>query len=69
MKAAAEVARRLSRDSDAEISAEAVLESPYSLIGSVGDLVSKLRRIRERWGINFSSSARSTNRTSARARR
>ena len=29
-----------------------ILESPYSLIGSVSDLVDKLRRARERWGIN-----------------
>jgi probable F420-dependent oxidoreductase len=29
-----------------------VLESPYSLIGTVPDLVAKLREGRERWGIN-----------------
>ena len=52
LKAAREVAHGLSRDSGVEISPEDVLESPFSLIGSVGDLVAKLRRIRERWGIN-----------------
>jgi hypothetical protein len=34
------------------VSAEDVLESPYSLIGTVPDLVAKLRRARERWSIN-----------------
>jgi probable F420-dependent oxidoreductase len=34
------------------ISAQDVLESPYSLIGSVPDLVAKLRRARERWSVN-----------------
>ena len=34
------------------ITPEDVLESPYTLIGSVPDLVAKLRRGRERWGIN-----------------
>jgi probable F420-dependent oxidoreductase len=52
LKAAAELARRLSAASGVEVRAEDVLESPYSLVGSVADLVAKLRRIRERWGIN-----------------
>jgi hypothetical protein len=34
------------------IDARDVLESPYSLIGTVPDLVAKLRDGRERWGIN-----------------
>jgi probable F420-dependent oxidoreductase len=34
------------------ITAKDVLESPYSLIGTVPQLVDKLKRIRERWGIN-----------------
>ena len=29
-----------------------ILESPYSLIGTVRDLAAKLRVTRERWGIN-----------------
>jgi alkanesulfonate monooxygenase SsuD/methylene tetrahydromethanopterin reductase-like flavin-dependent oxidoreductase (luciferase family) len=35
-----------------EISAADVLESPFSLIGTVPSLVDKLRRLRDRWGIN-----------------
>ena len=34
------------------ISAEDVLESPFSLIGPVPYLVDKLTRLRQRWGIN-----------------
>jgi hypothetical protein len=34
------------------IDARDVLESPFSLIGSVPELVDKLRRLRQRWGIN-----------------
>jgi probable F420-dependent oxidoreductase len=52
LKAAGEVAQRLTGWTGLPISAEDVLESPYSLIGSVADLVDKLIRIRARWGIN-----------------
>jgi probable F420-dependent oxidoreductase len=52
LKVAAEVARRLADRSGVPISAQDVLDSPYSLIGTVRDLVDKLVRIRQRWGIN-----------------
>ena len=35
-----------------EIPAEDIIESPYSLIGTIPSLVDKLRRARDRWGIN-----------------
>jgi probable F420-dependent oxidoreductase len=35
-----------------EIPPEDIIESPYSLIGTIPSLVDKLRRARERWGIN-----------------
>jgi probable F420-dependent oxidoreductase len=52
LKAAAEVARRLTGRTGVTISPQDVLESPYSLIGTVPDLVDKLVRTRQRWGIN-----------------
>ena len=52
LKAAAEVARQLHASTGMPISPQDVLESPFSLIGSVPDLVDKLVRTRERWGIN-----------------
>lgn len=52
LKVAAEVARGLSDRAGLPITAEDVLESPYSLIGTVPELVDKLIRIRQRWGIN-----------------
>jgi probable F420-dependent oxidoreductase len=52
VKAAAGVARRLMVRTGVTISPQDVLESPYSLIGSVPDLVEKLVRMRQRWGIN-----------------
>lgn len=52
LKSAAEVARRLTSRTGVEISAQDVLESPFSLIGSVPQLVDKLRTLRQRWGIN-----------------
>jgi probable F420-dependent oxidoreductase len=52
LKVAADVARELAAETGQEISAQDVLESPFSLIGSVPDLVAKLREQRERWGIN-----------------
>jgi probable F420-dependent oxidoreductase len=52
LKVAAEVARRLSDRTGVPITGQDVLDSPYSLIGTAGDLVDKLIRIRQRWGIN-----------------
>ena len=52
LKAATEVARQLNEWTGMSISPQDVLESPYSLIGTVPDLVDKLVRRRERWGIN-----------------
>jgi alkanesulfonate monooxygenase SsuD/methylene tetrahydromethanopterin reductase-like flavin-dependent oxidoreductase (luciferase family) len=52
LKVAAEVARRLEARTGVEISARDVLESPFSMIGSVPELVDKLRALRQRWGIN-----------------
>jgi probable F420-dependent oxidoreductase len=52
VKAAAEAARRLTDQTGVTISPRDVLESPYSLIGTVPDLVDKLVRTRQRWGIN-----------------
>jgi probable F420-dependent oxidoreductase len=52
LKAAAEVARQSSTRTGVPISPQDVLESPYSLIGTVPDLVDKLVRTRQRWGIN-----------------
>jgi probable F420-dependent oxidoreductase len=49
---AAEVARRLTDRTGVEISAHDIIESPFTLIGSAPDLVDKLRRLRQRWGIN-----------------
>jgi probable F420-dependent oxidoreductase len=52
LKVAADVARELAADTGMEISARDVLESPFSLIGSVPELVGRLRGFRQRWGIN-----------------
>jgi probable F420-dependent oxidoreductase len=52
LKVATEVARRLSDRTGVAIDARDVLESPFSVIGSVPELVDKLRRLRQRWGIN-----------------
>jgi probable F420-dependent oxidoreductase len=52
LKAAADVAREHESRTGLTITPEDVLESPYSLIGTVPGLVDKLRRGRERWGIN-----------------
>jgi len=52
LKAAAEVARGLEARTGLSIDPHEVLESPYSLIGTVPGLVAKLREVRERWGIN-----------------
>jgi probable F420-dependent oxidoreductase len=52
LKVAAGVASELAAETGVEISARDVLESPFSFIGSVPELVDKLRRLRQRWGIN-----------------
>ncbi len=51
-RAAADLARQMEARTGLTIPPEDVLESPYTLIGSVPDLVAKIRRARERWGIN-----------------
>jgi hypothetical protein len=50
--AARELARRHADRTGLTITAEELLESPYTLIGTVPDLVTKLRRARERWAVN-----------------
>ena len=52
LKIAADVARELAAETGMDISARDVLESPFSLIGSVPELVEKLRGLRQRWAIN-----------------
>jgi probable F420-dependent oxidoreductase len=52
LRVAAEVARRHEARTGLTIDPRDVLESPYSLIGSVPELTEKLRGQRERWGIN-----------------
>lgn len=52
LKAAADLARRLTDRTGVAITAHDVIESPFSLMGSVPDLVDKLVRLRQRWGIN-----------------
>jgi len=52
LRIAAEVARSHEARTGLSIDPRDVLESPYSLIGTVPDLVAKLREGRERWGIN-----------------
>ena len=52
LKAAAEVARGYEARTGLVIPPSDILESPFSLIGSVSDLVEKLQVTRARWGIN-----------------
>ena len=52
LKVAADLARELAAETGMDISARDVLESPFSLIGSVPELVDKLKGLRQRWGIN-----------------
>jgi alkanesulfonate monooxygenase SsuD/methylene tetrahydromethanopterin reductase-like flavin-dependent oxidoreductase (luciferase family) len=52
LKVAGAVAREPESRTGLTIAPEDVLDSPYSVIGSVPDLVDKFRRARERWGIN-----------------
>ncbi len=49
---AADVARDYEARTGLTIDPRDILESPYSLIGTVPDLVAKLRRVRDRWAIN-----------------
>jgi probable F420-dependent oxidoreductase len=52
LKVAADVARRLEAETGLTTEPRDVLASPYALIGTVPELVAKLREGRERWGIN-----------------
>jgi probable F420-dependent oxidoreductase len=52
LRVASDVARRYEAQTGLTIDPRDILESPYSLIGTVPDLVAKLRRVRDRWGIN-----------------
>jgi hypothetical protein len=52
LRAAKILARTLNERTGLAIDPEAILESPYTLIGSVPDLVDKIRRARERWAIS-----------------
>ena len=52
LEAATAVAREKGAATGLEIDPEDVLESPYSMIGTVPSLVDRLQRARERWGIN-----------------
>jgi len=52
LEVATGLARERSAQTGLEIEPEDILESPYALIGTVPSLVDKLRRARERWGIN-----------------
>ena len=49
---AADIARDIENRTGQAVTPADVLESPYSLIGSVAEQVAKLIRVRERWGIN-----------------
>jgi probable F420-dependent oxidoreductase len=52
LRTATEVASRYEAQTGLAIDPRDILESPYSLIGTVPELVAKLRGVRERWGIN-----------------
>ncbi|MFL5778713.1 MAG: TIGR03621 family F420-dependent LLM class oxidoreductase [Chloroflexota bacterium] len=52
LQVAADVARGVEARTGLTIDPREILESPYSLIGSVPDVIAKLRRVRDRWGIN-----------------
>jgi probable F420-dependent oxidoreductase len=52
LKAAEELAARYRQWTAQDVSAQDVLESPFSLIGTVPSLVDKLIGTRQRWGIN-----------------
>ncbi len=52
LKVAADIARDAEVRTGLTIDPDDLLESPYALIGTVPDLVAKVGRMRERWGIN-----------------
>jgi alkanesulfonate monooxygenase SsuD/methylene tetrahydromethanopterin reductase-like flavin-dependent oxidoreductase (luciferase family) len=52
LRVAAAVAREHEARTGLTIDPADILESPYALIGSIPDLVDRLRRARARWGIN-----------------
>jgi probable F420-dependent oxidoreductase len=52
LRAATALALRHSERTGLRIDPEDMLESPYSLIGTTAGLVDKLRRGRDRWGVN-----------------
>jgi len=52
LAAAKALARTLEDRTGLSIPAEDLLESPYTLIGTVPDLVAKVRRARDRWAVN-----------------
>lgn len=52
LSVAANLAREIADRTGEAVTPDDVLESPYSLIGSVKEQVDKLIRVRERWGIN-----------------
>jgi hypothetical protein len=47
------VAEDLAQERWGQLSADDILESPYSLIGTVEELVEDLRVRRQRWGISY----------------
>lgn len=51
-RAAASLARTIETRTGLRVTTEDLLESPYTMIGSVPDLVAKIQRARDRWGIN-----------------
>jgi len=51
-EAAQRVADAYHASTGLEIEPDDIIESPYSMIGTIPSLVDKLRRSRERWGIN-----------------
>ena len=51
-RAAAALGREIEERTGLIIPSDDILESPYTLIGSVPDLVAKIQRARVRWGIN-----------------
>jgi probable F420-dependent oxidoreductase len=52
LEAAQRVADAYRASTGLEIPPEDIIESPYSLIGTIPSLVDKLRRARDRWGVN-----------------
>jgi probable F420-dependent oxidoreductase len=52
LKAAADLARKYTDSTGVAVTAHDIIESPFSLMGTVPDLVDKLVRLRQRWSIN-----------------